>query len=185
MTQRHHEQQGIFHVTTNAKGRAPWCVLPGVPEIVIGNLMMTRNIHQGKIFAFCILPEHLHLIFSPGPKGISAFMHSFKRNSSKDIGYFLKSRGSRTPATAVMHSIRSSGSVTRASDYTPAIITNNDFTGWHNGFHDERIRDRRQYDAAMNYVRYNAWRHALTAHSDGWPWSSLRYSHLIDHCESW
>lgn len=56
---------------------------------------------------------------------------------------------------------------------------------WQKGFHDERIRDRRQFDTAMKYVRYNAWRHGLVNNPDGWPWSSLSFPHLMDDRGSW
>ncbi|MBM3227272.1 hypothetical protein FJZ27_00185 [Candidatus Peribacteria bacterium] len=85
MTQQHSEQHGTFHITTNAYGKIPWLTRPGIPEVVIDHLRMTRNVQQAKVYAFCILPDHMHIIVRPGVKGLSAFMQSFKRNSSWHI----------------------------------------------------------------------------------------------------
>jgi REP element-mobilizing transposase RayT len=81
---------GTFHVTTNAKQKVPWCTEKGVPEIIIDNLVMTKNLHKAEIFAFCILPDHMHLLLRPGSNGLSAFMHSFKRNSTWQINQMYK-----------------------------------------------------------------------------------------------
>ena len=163
MTQRHFEQQGIFHVTTNTRRNIPWCVWPGVPEILIDNLCMTRNIYQAEVYAFCILPNHMHVVLRPGLRGLSAFMHSFKRNSAFHI-------------SAVMH-------------FTAAEIHESplrkQFTGWQKGFHDERIESAQQLEHALRYVRYNAWRHHFTNDPEDWPWSSLRFAHLMDPTDIW
>jgi len=165
MTQKHISQHGTFHVTTNARGRIGWCTLPGIPEIMIDNLVMTRNIHGAQVFAFCILPDHVHMVMSPGKRGLSAFMQSFKLNSSRDVrAVFADSRSwdSRIPATEV-----------KTGDIH-----------WQNGFHDERIRDATQRSNALTYVQYNAWRHGLIADPEGWPWSSLQFPKLIDPTEA-
>ena len=73
----------------------------------------------------------------------------------------------------------------------PTCGTGGDYTfhcdqiRWQNGFHDEHIRDATQRSAALTYVQYNAWRHGLCADPEGWPWSSLRYAHLMDPLEIW
>ncbi|MFA7682017.1 MAG: transposase [Candidatus Peribacteraceae bacterium] len=225
MTKQRILQQGTFHVTTNTKNKLPWCTWPGVPEILIDNLVMTRNLQKAELFAFCILPDHMHLVLRPGPDGLSAFMHSFKRNSSKDIRCFLdrsdNSSGKRTRATVgdVGNRTRATvgdmnnpqGNRTRAAENgmnclptcnrdsntidindsktrsrgsdTPAI--DHQFSGWHNGFHDELIRDGTQRANALSYVQYNAFKHNLTKDPDAWPWSSLQFISLLDEMEIW
>ena len=160
MTQRHHAQFGLFHVTTNTRHSTPWCTWTGVPEILIDNLCMTRNLHGAKVHAFCILPNHMHMIVIPGRKGLSAFMQSFKRNSSWHIR--------NTVATIHESSLRSMN-VMR----------------WQHGFHDERIRDDRQRSAAFSYVTYNAMRHGLVENIDDWPWTSLHRQEMIDPFVDW
>src|SRR4051812_20492067 len=59
MTQYHGAQDGMFHVTTNVRGKVPWLTFPGAPEIIIDNLIMTKHLHQARLYAFCILPDHM------------------------------------------------------------------------------------------------------------------------------
>ncbi len=104
MSQRHGAQHGIFHVTTNAAKKNPWLTMDGVPNVIIDNLMMTRNVHRAQVHAFCILPDHMHIILTPGEKGLSSFIHSFKRNSSKDIRSILGVRSAGSlPARYANH----------------------------------------------------------------------------------
>ena len=159
MTQKHFEQQGTFHVTTNTKND-PWCLGQGIPEILIDNLVMTRNLCRAELHAFCILPDHVHIVLSPGPKGLSQLMHSFKRNAMWDIRKIHPSSGrSRSSATV--------------------------FPEWQKSFFDERIRDDRQRSNALSYVQYNAYHHGLTDDPCGWPWSSLAFPDVLDPLDVW
>jgi REP element-mobilizing transposase RayT len=85
MAQKHGFQHGTFHITTNTRGKVPWCTYEGIPQILIDNLVMTRNVLKAELYAFCILPDHMHILLNPGKKGLGRFMHSFKKNSSRDI----------------------------------------------------------------------------------------------------
>lgn len=92
MSQKHYQQtHGIFHLTTNTKDAVPWCTYETVPMMLIEHLCKTRDVYEAQLFAFCILPNHLHCILCPGPRGISRFMQSFKSNSTKDIRERLRS----------------------------------------------------------------------------------------------
>lgn len=176
MTQKHYAQNGTFHITTNTKGKLSWLTESGVPEILIDNLFMTRNVQSAEIFAFCILPNHMHILMRPGEKGLSDFMHSFKRNSSKDVRCYLRDRSGKRTRAAVYEYVphRSRGS------FTPAVNI-----GWQNGFHDERIRDADQRSNALSYIKYNAAKHHIVDDIDHWPWSSHHFKHLLDPMEIW
>ena len=178
MPQKHVATEGTFHITTNAHGKIPWCTWPGVPEILIDNLVMTKNLHKAQVYAFCIMPDHVHFIVYPGEKGLSKFMHSFKRNSSKDVNLFLQDRsGNRTRATIYgdIGIARSRGSA------TPAVKK----VRWQNGYYDELIHDNRQRTAAMNYVMFNPLKHHLVDDIDHWPWTSYHFQERVDPLEIW
>ncbi len=169
MSQRH-AQIGIFNVTTNANDKIPWCTWFGIPEILIENLAMTRDVKKAQLYAFNVLPNHVHIIVSPGEQGLSKFMQSFKSNSMKNIqDYLLRSRDVPWPG------LRRGGS---AAEIKRCIA-------WQHGFHDEHIQDGRQCSAAMGYVQGNAMKHGLVDDIMQWPWSSLQYPHLLDPMELW
>lgn len=93
MPQKHRQQQGTFHITTAVRDRMPICTESGMPERLIHHLGETRGMQGAKLFAFCILPDHIHLLLSPGKKGLSAFLHAFKKNSSRDIPSLFWQKG--------------------------------------------------------------------------------------------
>lgn len=161
MTQKHYAQNGTFHVTTNAKGKLPLLTLNGVPELLIDNLMMTRSVQKAEVYAFCILPNHMHILMRPGERGLSDFMRSFKCNSSLDIRRLLRSGGPRASGTVCKDIF------------------------WKKGFYDKRIRDANQRSNALSYIKYNAVKDGLVNDIDHWSWSSHHFKHLLDPMELW
>lgn len=93
MPQKHYHQHGTFHVTTATLNRSPSCIEKGVPERLIHYLCDTRNMQGAKLFAFSIMPDHVHLLMSPGEKGLSSFLHAFKKNSSRNIENLFWQKG--------------------------------------------------------------------------------------------
>lgn len=161
MSQRHAIQEGAtFHITTNTRRKIPWLTAEGIPRIVIDNLVMTRNIQRAEIFAFCILPDHMHILIRPGEQGLSKFMHSFKRNSAWHINQVI-------PVAEV---------------HEPQLRNVNHFI-WQKGFHDERIQSDKQRSHAWRYITENALHHGLTETIEDWPWTSLHWEHLLDPME--
>lgn len=165
MSQRHSTIDGTFHVTTNAHGKIPWCTLPGVPEILIDNLIMTRNVYGAILSAFCILPDHMHMIVWPGEKGLAKFVQSFKSHSSHDVKAILTRSSEPWLAAAEGSTLK--------------------FTGWQKGYHDERLRDNEQRTNALRYVTMNPVKHNLVNQIEDWPWTSLHFEHLLDPLEIW
>ncbi|OGJ62274.1 hypothetical protein A3A67_01935 [Candidatus Peribacteria bacterium RIFCSPLOWO2_01_FULL_51_18] len=74
---------------TNTENKKKWCTLEGVPKVLIDTLCLVRSIQNAQLYAFCILPTHMHIILCPGKKGLSSFMQSFKTNSSKNVKNIL------------------------------------------------------------------------------------------------
>jgi len=138
----------------------------------------------------------MHILLNPGEKGISAFMHSFKRNSSKDIGYILNRAGNRTRAAFLGHDSRSRGlheqntrslglheQNMRSRGSVTSAAPEQQFTGWQKGFYDEIIEDNLQRDNAYDYIVYNPIRHSLVENINDWPWSSIHFPNLLDPME--
>jgi putative transposase len=175
MSQKHGIQIGTFHITTNTRNRFPWLTMDRVSEILIDNLVLTRNVYGAQLYAFCILPDHMHIIVSPGERGISAFMHSYKRNSSINVAQIIRSAGSHTRASLLNRG---------AGVYEPRLRKQKIYA-WQNGFHDERIRDSRQRSETLGYVHGNAMKHGFVTDILDWPWTSLHFPHLLDPMETW
>ncbi|NOS67857.1 MAG: hypothetical protein HOO67_05860 [Candidatus Peribacteraceae bacterium] len=171
MPQWHLHQHGTFHVTTNTKDKEPWCIVPGIPQIIIGNLLLTRHLQQAKVHAFCILPDHMHIIFEPGKRGLSAFVKSFKENSSRQIRRYRNGdlNASLVSADAVV-----------CADMSGLPTPASTFHGWQHGFHAQRIVQPGHYEQTIQYVERNASHHGLVRTAKEWPWTSLHFGHLMD-----
>lgn len=135
--------------------------------MLIDDLFMTRNVYNAAVYAFCILPDHMHILVGAGEKGLSRFMHSFRRNASRDVGMLIPPSGG-TPGLR-----------------TPAAGNDMSFTGWQSGFHDRYVTTDRKRMNAFYYVAHNAVRHRLVTDIDDWPWSSIHFPHLIDPLPMW
>ena len=161
MGQQHELQEGTFHITTNARGRVPWLTLPGVPELIILNLHWTKILYEAKVYAFCVLPNHFHMVIRiPEGRSMSRFVQSFKSNSARDIGEYLKNLPSGEPGLAACRTL---------------------FTSWQKGFHTHYLEQ--SFYNALNYVHYNAFRHHLVEDPLDWPWSSLVRTEILDGFE--
>ncbi len=197
MPQHHTRQSGIFHITMVTKDRIPWCTREGVPAIIIDNLVMTRNIHHAKLYAFSILPDHVHVIIEPRRGGLSQFIQSLKSHSSREINMILfnatvAASHELNATVAASHELNatvaaSHGSLLAATHESPLRMRHDEHSfketkrntiAWQKGYYDERIRDGRQFTHAMHYVQGNAMRHRLVQDILDWPWSSLLYPHL-------
>lgn len=128
---------------------------------------MTRNLQNAKLYAFCILPTHIHLLIAPGDKGLSAFVQSFKSNSAKDI---LELPELRRCVAAQRSGIAAPGNTHQI---------------WQKSFFEERIKNARQYSAATHYIQGNAMKHGLVKEIIDWPWASLHFKNLLDTMELW
>jgi REP element-mobilizing transposase RayT len=190
----------MFHITICAKNRIPWCTRKGVPEIIIDNLVMTRNIHGATLYAFCILPDHVHVIVKPRRGGLSNFMCSFKSNASRDarrlmglhrppVGAPPEARLAAVPGPPLRRIIIDPplrvGDTTNIDAYSIYGRENQNTIAWQKGYYDERIRDGRQFSTAIHYVQGNGMRHGLVEDIIDWPWSSIHFPKLIDPCEVW
>lgn len=163
--------------------------------MIIDNLVMTRNIQHAELYAFCILPNHLHIVLSPGEKGLSAFTHSFKRNTMRDIRRILPTNEVFPFSVAEVRNFRGSEEYyiygkprNRGRNGSSATVEDGMIetkARWQRSFHDERIRNLAQCSAALAYVQGNAMKHGLTDDLLSWPWTSLHFPELLDPMEIW
>lgn len=154
------EQHGVFHVVTKTRQDLPGLTTEGVPQIIVDNLLMTTYLQQAHLYAFCILPNHFHILLKPGHKGLSEYMRSLKTCSSFHIG-------------KVFH--RSVGPWT---DTAKSVL-------WERGFYDERVQSFAQYQEVKRYIEYNALKHGYVKNPLLWKWSSLVQRNIVVFCEEW
>lgn len=54
-------------------------------DIVLLALSAARDKHSFDLAGYVVMPDHLHLIVAPGPDGLAALMHTFKRSTHYKI----------------------------------------------------------------------------------------------------
>jgi len=114
--------------------------------------MLAESIHyrDGKVYdleAFCIMPNHGHLVFKPFESAdgkfhsLSAIMHSLKRYTARQANLILEQEGAF----------------------------------WQHENYDHFVRDDAELGRIINYVLYNPVKAGLTDDWPNWKWSFSKY----------
>ncbi len=81
-------------VTTKTLNNYPFFSNSTNAEILVSGLLFGQRNNWFDLFAFVIMPDHLHLIIIPRGKNVSQIMHSIKSFSSKEINKSSHHEGS-------------------------------------------------------------------------------------------
>lgn len=114
--------------------------------------LVTESLHHrdGRVYdldAFCIMPNHVHLVYTPLPKAddtyhaMSAIMHSLKRYTARQANLLLRREGSF----------------------------------WQHENYDHVIRDEAEWRRIITYVLNNPVKAGLVQHWEEWPWSYCKH----------
>jgi len=118
----------------------------------IANLVAESLHHRdGQVYdldAFCIMPNHVHVVFTPLPKAdgtyhaMSAIMHSLKRYTAREANLVLGRSGSF----------------------------------WQHENYDHVVRDEAELRRIILYVVHNPVKAGLVEHWEDWKWTYCKYS---------
>ena len=82
---RYYIPNAIVFLTTVTRGRQPLFACPDNINLWWENLRITREYHPFKLWAYVILPNHIHVLLQPtGKSNFSQIMNSTKSNFTKD-----------------------------------------------------------------------------------------------------
>ncbi len=98
-----------YFVTTNLRGWFPYFHDHTLAEILEETIWYSRRIHRCVLYAYVIMPDHLHLLVQPTRTTISQIMHAIKINSSRDVHRSMHSRGIVTAFGGIPPSLRKRG----------------------------------------------------------------------------
>ena len=85
------DRDRIFFITTNvARTASP--LTPAERDLLLDRLQRQHDRRDFLLFAYVVMPDHVHLLISPQRRGLSATMHEFKRMTAEKL---LKLRGNR------------------------------------------------------------------------------------------
>ncbi len=114
--------------------------------------LVVENLHyrDGKVYeliAYCIMPNHIHIVFMPleESKGkyysLSKIMHSFKRHIAREANLILGRTGSF----------------------------------WQHENYDHFVRDDAELERIVKYILYNPVKANLVKEQADWQWSYCKY----------
>lgn len=123
-----------------------WLKDDRIAEIIAASI----RYHDGKWFdveAYCIMPNHVHLVLTPyetsetADYSLTKIMHNIKRNSAKQANKILGREGAF----------------------------------WQHENYDHFARDEDEFERIIKYVLYNPVRANLVKEQKDWKWSHCKY----------
>ena len=126
---------------------------------VAAALLSARRRHRFALWAYVIMPEHVHLLILPEEEtySVSAILRAIKQSAARRAVAYLRKfnpSGLRLLATGQKH--------------TP-------YRFWQaGGGHDRNIRSRRGLINMFDYIHGNPVRRGLVERAEEWYWSSYR-----------
>ncbi len=81
----------VYFITTVTKYRYPYFENKVLCEVFVEELDICKQLKEFELFAFCVLPDHVHLLIRPNEKyNISKVIQSIKKEFSRDANYLIE-----------------------------------------------------------------------------------------------
>ncbi len=142
----HYERpHGIYHVTFSTGEHR--VLSPGARTIAV-NAIIHFDQKRYDLFAVCVMPDHVHILFRPWPKAddaagnpvfwsLSELMHSIKSFTAREINKLEDTRGTQV---------------------------------WENEYHDRVMRSDRDVEEKFHYICRNPWTENLVRPDENYAW---------------
>ncbi len=142
------EQKGLNFITLTIAGWVDLFTRAAYSAIILNSLAYCRE-HKGLvIYAYVIMPSHLHLIVkSENSAGLSKTIQAFKSFTAKEIlGYLYNKQYPESRREWLLHQF---------SYFTSIYKTNRDHIVWIPGFRPTLLFSPRVIRQKLNYIHFN------------------------------
>lgn len=148
-----------------------------IRDVFLDCLRVARKRHGFLVWAYVVMPEHVHLLVAPQGCNVRDILRSIKQPTSQRVIAQLKR--ARSPLLHRMESRARRG--------------NSPYSFWQvGGGYDRNLFSSKAIWAAIEYIHQNPVRRGLVDQAEDWPWSSCRsYWELPssemegDRCDVW
>jgi REP element-mobilizing transposase RayT len=123
---------------------------------VVADAIMYRQGREYKLYCYCIMPNHVHMVFGVGEDFVSRIADSTARNSVSSY-----------KVTKIMQGLK------KFTAREANKILNRSGQFWHRESYDRVIRDVQDFDNTLNYVMQNPVKAGLTNDFTKWKWSFI------------
>jgi len=163
---RWRQDGGKYFFTLVTCGRAPILAEPLARACLRSALTDVRRQRPFQVNAFCLLPDHLHCVFTL-PEGDADFSGRWLAVKALFTRRYLEGGGAETPRTDSRQRTGERGV-------------------WQRRFWEHLIRDDLDLERHVDYVHFNPVKHGLAASASDWPWSTFhRYVRNGMYDASW
>ncbi len=136
--------------------------------ILIDSLKYLVQEHRADLFAYVIMPSHIHLVlYIPKGESIIDFMRDFKRHTSVDIRKLIQKEN----RIYLLERLR------RNAEYSK----NQNFKIRKDRYDDLIISTEKMMGIKVNYIHFNPVKARLVEKPEEWEFSSARNYYLDDH----
>ena len=122
-----------------------WLKEQAIARLVV-DALHHRDGKQYELIAFCVMPNHLHIVFTPlqaesgEPVALETIMHSYKRYTAQQTNKVLQ----------------------RSGEF------------WQHESYDHVVRDADELERIVAYVANNPVKAGLVRQRDAWPWTYVK-----------
>ncbi|MDD5341309.1 MAG: transposase [Patescibacteria group bacterium] len=173
----------IHFVTANTHGRQKFFTDDKCCRLFLDNLDYYRKKFNLKIYGYCIMPDHVHLlVYFENPKlTISRIMHGVKGYSSRLINeYLFDSMSGRQDPPISFIGRQGSYALPLKSQGAGALATRRMRRIWQPSFYDFNIYSGKKFNEKLNYIHNNPISARLVEDISKYPYSSWRNYEIGD-----
>jgi len=169
-------EQGLaYFITTTLSGFVELFSEDRYAQIILSNLDFYRSKFEFKLVAYVIMPQHLHLIVMPGPKGnISEIMRDFKKRTAREIVQLLEQERRFDVLGVFREKVRR---------YHPK--DNRNYQVWEDRFDDVALYSYEVFRIKLDYIHSNPVKAGVTDSPSDYTYSSARNYMCGDHSAIW
>jgi len=173
-----YDAEGEVHeYTFSTYRRQPFLLDNEFRRIFPKNLDRARRKHGFLVWAYVLMPEHIHLLIPARTALTADILSSIKQPFTKRIVAKLKKENPELLTKMVSGAKRG----------------NSPYSFWQvGGGFDRNVKEVDDYWTCIEYIHWNPVRRGLTEQPQDWPWSSARfykdlppYEFEVDRCEEW
>jgi alanyl-tRNA synthetase/REP element-mobilizing transposase RayT len=142
----HYERpNGIYHVTFSTRERR---ILSPAARTITLNAFLHFDLKRYELFALCVMPDHVHVLFQPLPK---------KRDEEGPFVFWSLAE--------LMHSLKSftATEINKTEGRTGQQV-------WENEYHDRLIHSDQDVEEKFIYICSNPWRAEVVGPDESYPW---------------
>ncbi|MFA6457818.1 MAG: transposase [Patescibacteria group bacterium] len=174
---RIYEDDAIYFVTSKTQNNFPFFREEILGDLWIAELSLAKQLKKFELYAFCLLPDHFHILLRPtAEENLSRVIKFLKENFSRDVNRIINNEAATAPSPPLELS-------TVIQNLTRSFIRQygeaNNFPkfSWQKSFHDHGLRGERDFENHFVYCTQNFIKHGLAAN---WKFTSLNFPELID-----